>query len=639
MGSRLALLIATYEYSDPDLRQLAAPGHDAEALAEVLRDGDIADFGVTMLINEPHYRVGEAIGRFYRDRRRDDLALLYFTGHGLKDDSGQLYLAMSNTQRASLLFTALSADQIDQAMTGCASRQKVLVLDCCYSGAFPAGKLAKADPEVHTLERFHGRGRTVLTASDATQYSFEGDTLHGAGTRSVFTRHLVAGLRDGSADLDGDGDITLDELYAYVHDRVVEEMPQQRPKKQDNVEGRTVIARNINWSLPTYLRNAIDSPIATDRLAALDGLDHLYRIGNASVRDSVRAQITRLADDDSRTVSAAAAARLDAFRSQESRTPTARLDLPTVSDTMSELEGASAEVPPPTRPSEQVVEDVTIDQRSSEHVPTPTPPEQASAPEPSLSTVPPAAGRTVKLAEQDPERRRRPDSPPRASAPQEASRTPPTPPAEQRTTSAGRPKLAAYATAAAAALTVGFGITSLIAQTVGFSSGGDCVGVSGGPTSCTPSSDFDLAAMVVMWGLALGAVAVALVAFIPRPSASSRRQRLLFLPGILGCGSLAAVLIIAAALSSLRAGVLVVPLVLLVAGLPTLAVVGTRTGVWRTRAATAIGLLPAAWFIEAAALGRLFGVPELALLIIVAVDALQATKNQPMDQPRTPSPS
>ncbi|UBU08909.1 hypothetical protein [Nonomuraea gerenzanensis] len=34
-----------------------------------------------------------------------------------------------------------------------------------------------------------------------------------------------------------------DELYGYVHDRVVEEMPQQRPKKQDNVEGRTVIAR------------------------------------------------------------------------------------------------------------------------------------------------------------------------------------------------------------------------------------------------------------------------------------------------------------------------------------------------------------------------------------------------------------
>jgi hypothetical protein len=313
MGRRLALLIATYRYQDDGLRQLTAPAHDAEALASVLRDPAIAGFEVTILVNEPHHRVGEAIGDFYRDRRRDDLTLLYFTGHGLKDDDGRLYLAMTNTRRGSLLFTSLAAEQIDRAMEDCASRQKVLILDCCYSGAFPAGRLAKADTEVHALERFQGRGRTVLTASDATQYSFEGDQLHGGAVQSVFTRHLVAGLRDGSADLDGDGDITLDELYSYVHDRVVEEMPQQRPKKQDNVEGRTVIARNVNWSLPTYLRNAIASPIATDRRNAIDGLFHLHRVGNDLVRRTVVEEIRRLAGDDSRTVSAVAAEHLAAI--------------------------------------------------------------------------------------------------------------------------------------------------------------------------------------------------------------------------------------------------------------------------------------------------------------------------------------
>ena len=312
MGRRLALLIATYEYEDAGLRRLTSPAHDAEALAAVLEDPDIAGFDVTTLINEPHHRVGAAIGDFYRDRRRDDLTLLYFTGHGLKDDGGRLYLAMANTRRDSLLFTALSAEQIDQAMTDCASRQKVLVLDCCYSGAFPAGRIAKADPEVHALERFQGRGRTVLTASDATQYSFEGNEVHGEAARSVFTRYLVAGLRDGSADLDGDGDITLDELYSYVYERVVEEMPQQRPKKQDNVEGRTVIARNVNWSLPAHLRQAIASPIVSDRLSALEGLDRLRRIGNEVVRGQVHEEIQRLAGDDSKQVSSAAVERLNA---------------------------------------------------------------------------------------------------------------------------------------------------------------------------------------------------------------------------------------------------------------------------------------------------------------------------------------
>lgn len=312
MSRRLALLIATYEYEDAGLRRLTTPAHDAETLAEVLADPSIAGFEVTTLVNEPLHRVGRAIGEFYRDRRRDDLTLLYFTGHGLKDDEGRLYLAMTNTMRDNLLFTGLPAEQVDLAVEGCASRRKILVLDCCYSGAFPAGRRTKADPTVHTLERFQGRGRTVLTASDATQYSFEGtgDRPQGRAAQSVFTRYLVAGLRDGSADLDGDGDITVDELYSYAYDRVVEEMPQQRPKKQDDVQGRTIIARNVNWTLPSYLANALASPIATDRLNALEGLAHLRRVGNEMVKARAEQEIRRLADDDSRQVSTAAAALL-----------------------------------------------------------------------------------------------------------------------------------------------------------------------------------------------------------------------------------------------------------------------------------------------------------------------------------------
>ena len=308
MGGRYALLIATESYADPGLQRLTAPGGDARALAEVLSDPDIAGFEVTTLVDEPHHVVGEAIGEFYRDRRRDELTLLYFTGHGVKDDDGSLYLAMGNTRRDSLMFTALAAEQIDRAMAGCASRQKVLVLDCCYSGAFPVGKLAKGSTDVHTLERFQGRGRAVLTASDATQYSFEGDQISGEAARSVFTRHLVAGLRDGSADLDGDGDITVDELYSYVHERVVEEMPRQRPKKQSDVEGRIILARNPRWTLPGYLSHGLASPIAADRITALDGLKRLARMGNDVVRNRAEAEIRKLADDDSRTVSAAARA-------------------------------------------------------------------------------------------------------------------------------------------------------------------------------------------------------------------------------------------------------------------------------------------------------------------------------------------
>ncbi|GAA3787625.1 hypothetical protein GCM10022403_022900 [Streptomyces coacervatus] len=358
MGRRLALLIATYDYQDTGLRQLTAPAHDAEALAMVLKDPGIAGFEVTTLINEPHHRVGAAISDLYRDRRRDDLTLLYFTGHGLKDDDGRLYLAMTNTLRDSLLFTSLAAEQIDQAMSACMSRQKVLILDCCYSGAFPSRRIAKADTAVHALEPFQGQGRTVLTASDAAQYSFEGNQPHGEAAQSVFTRYLVAGLRDGSADLDGDGNITLDELYSYVHDRVVDEMPQQRPKKLDNVEGRIVVARNINWTLPAHLRNALASPIATDRLSALDGLAHLYRIGNDLVRQHVAGELQRLADDDSRAVSAAAATQLQAIHPQVPESPSKTTPQPAPkpartppSELPSEVQATPPTIVPTTAPS------------------------------------------------------------------------------------------------------------------------------------------------------------------------------------------------------------------------------------------------------------------------------------------------
>ena len=223
-GRRVALLVATDRYEDTGLSRLNAPASDAEQLAAVLGDPRIAGFEVMSLYNEPHYIVGKAIGKFYKNRRHDDLTLLYFTGHGVKDEGGHLYLAMTDTEHENLQFTAVQAEQIRAAMEDCRSRQNVLVLDCCYAGAFPSGLGVKGDTTVHALEQLGGRGSVVLTSSDAMQLSFEGNQVIETGPASLrstpgslFTRFLIEGLRTGRADLNGDGDITHDELYSYVH--------------------------------------------------------------------------------------------------------------------------------------------------------------------------------------------------------------------------------------------------------------------------------------------------------------------------------------------------------------------------------------------------------------------------------------
>jgi uncharacterized caspase-like protein len=195
MPGRFALLIATDTHQDPDLRQLVSPGADVEALAEVLRDPDVAGFDVTTIVNKPHYVVGEAMSNFYQSCGRDDLTVLYFTGHGLKDEDGKLYLATSNTRRNSLLVTSLPADQVNSLMAGSKSRRQVLILDCCYSGAFPGEYGAKADRSMHTLEALTGRGRAILTASDSMQYSFEGARLFGEAQTSGTWVKAVAEVR------------------------------------------------------------------------------------------------------------------------------------------------------------------------------------------------------------------------------------------------------------------------------------------------------------------------------------------------------------------------------------------------------------------------------------------------------------
>src|SRR4051812_15341891 len=383
---RRALVVATYEYADGGLRRLAAPEHDADSFADVLKDEAIAGFDVTMLVNQPHYVVGEAIADFYGAAGREDLTLLYFTGHGVKDDEGRLYLAMTNTRREALMFTAISGAQLNDAMDASRSRRKVLILDCCYSGAFPAGRTAKADEGVQTLERFQGKGRAVLTASDATQYAFEGDDLRGSGTSSVFTRYLVDAISSGAADLDEDGDIALDELYSYVYEQVVAEVPQQRPKKQEDVDGRILIARNVHWTLPAYLRHAVESPIAAQRLSAMPELEHLHQVGNDIVRRAVAEQLTVLATDDSRSVSSAATAVLEQIGSSAaSVTP---VDVPAPRPEL------APPVPAPSSAPSTVAEPVRTPPRPPAAdpavVPSSTPvevPEPPSVPRP--ATVPP----------------------------------------------------------------------------------------------------------------------------------------------------------------------------------------------------------------------------------------------------------
>jgi serine/threonine protein kinase/formylglycine-generating enzyme required for sulfatase activity len=321
-GRKLALIIGNSEYEDGSLAQLVTPGADATELAGVLSDPAMGGFDeVTPLINQPVAAVRRAISRFYADKQRDDVLLLYFSGHGVLDDRGQLYLAVKDTERDLLRGTALGAAFIADEMDRSYSRRQVLILDCCQSGAFARGSKGAPGLSVGTAAAFEGTGysRVVLTATDSTQYAWEGDQVIGEADKSIFTHYLVEGLQTGAADANADGWITLDELYDYVHSQVVTRTSKQTPamwtyKQHDSF----VIARNPYpvskpAELPAELQTAVKSTSIWMREGAVRELDRMLNGTDPELACVAYGTLTTLSSDDSRRVSDAAAKTLATY--------------------------------------------------------------------------------------------------------------------------------------------------------------------------------------------------------------------------------------------------------------------------------------------------------------------------------------
>ena len=318
-GTRSALIVASDEYADPGLRRLQAPANDARALAEVLQNPDVGGFEVRTLLNEPSHAVNRAVEEFFANRKPSDLLLLHFSCHGIKNQDGELYFATPDTELAVLAATAVAAEFVNRRMTRSLSRRVVLLLDCCYAGAFERSLVTKSGPEMGIEQHFGGRGRAVITASNAMEYAFEAGLLSDTHEvqPSVFTSALVEGLDTGEADRDQDGFVGLDELYDYIYDKVRTVTPNQTPGKWAfGMEGELYIARRsvpvtTPASLPTELQQAIESRLAGIRLGAVHELAGILRGRHAGMALAAQQALEQLTGDDSRAVAAAATAALD----------------------------------------------------------------------------------------------------------------------------------------------------------------------------------------------------------------------------------------------------------------------------------------------------------------------------------------
>lgn len=280
MAKRYALLLSNSVHDSPSLTELRSPGTDVALLSGTLEDEHIGGYIVSSVSDEPWSTIQEAIGDFFIDKMPDDLLLLYISCHGLKDPDGNLYFAARNTDLRRLSYTSIPAAYIANNIKASRSRRILVVIDACFSGAFPheigfkgtdsvdLAKLGVADAS--------GRGRAILTATSSIEYAFEGDhRLDRTPSPSKFTEIIVRGLQTGAADADNDGVVTVSDLHAYVTKEVADLPNAQTPQLHAHgLEGKIPLAWSPRRRMSQELPQRVEVSTLEDLLEeALDSMD------------------------------------------------------------------------------------------------------------------------------------------------------------------------------------------------------------------------------------------------------------------------------------------------------------------------------------------------------------------------------
>ena len=235
-----AILIGSSQFpAEPALAPLRCPENDVDGLSKLL--GSEARGGyreVLPLKNKAHYEVLKTVNVALKQARKDDFVLIYYSGHGKLDRAGRLYFAASNTETEALESTSIPVATVLDYIRLSSCRNVGLVLDCCYSGAvgdsiFRGG----VDDQLQNSASISG-GVYILTASTGVQVAEEKEK----DEYGLLTKYIIQGVESGEADLQEDGQISMDDLYDYVHEKVRQEGFQEPMKWDLGVTGDLIVA-------------------------------------------------------------------------------------------------------------------------------------------------------------------------------------------------------------------------------------------------------------------------------------------------------------------------------------------------------------------------------------------------------------
>lgn len=216
-----ALIIGINSYLHTS--QLEYACNDADSIASTLiNDIHFPEKNIVTLKNELASKdtILKVFDNFYHNTDIDDQVIFFFAGHGmtingLRGQIGYLIPVDGNPENFSSL---IRWDDLTRYSDQIPAKHILFIMDACYSGL----ALQRSTPP--GIQRFisdmlQRYARQVITAGKADETVADGGGP--LGKNSIFTGHLIQGLKGDAAD--DQGVITANNLMAYVYNKVAKD--------------------------------------------------------------------------------------------------------------------------------------------------------------------------------------------------------------------------------------------------------------------------------------------------------------------------------------------------------------------------------------------------------------------------------
>ena len=217
-----AMAVGVSNYEMPSILTLKYPHSDAFRMYAFWKSpegGSLDDNHSQVLVNDQATKQGiiDSMRQMFMKAGPNDLVAFFYSGHGIKG----AFLPTDYDGNHVRLYH----NEVNDLMTACPAKYKLVIADACNSGSYLATKSVKTDIFNHSQQDVQdvffrelnraSAGTAFILSSLADEESLEVSTLH----QSIFSYFVLRGMK-GEANMNGDEVITVQELFDYVYRNV-----------------------------------------------------------------------------------------------------------------------------------------------------------------------------------------------------------------------------------------------------------------------------------------------------------------------------------------------------------------------------------------------------------------------------------